>query len=61
MTADPRTTALIVVALMVALAACFAASEGALLALSDRVRSKFEDPARCDLLQLTRGPRLVER
>ena len=34
MTADPRTTALIVVALLVGLAACFAASEGALLALS---------------------------
>jgi len=34
MIADPRTTALIVVALLVALAACFAASEGALLALS---------------------------
>jgi len=34
MTVDPRTTALIVVVILVVLAACFAASEGALLALS---------------------------
>lgn len=34
MSVDPRTTALVVVAILVFLAACFAASEGALLALS---------------------------
>lgn len=34
MISDPRTTALVVVAILVFLAACFAASEGALLALS---------------------------
>ncbi|HET9342164.1 MAG TPA: hemolysin family protein [Candidatus Eremiobacteraceae bacterium] len=34
MISDPRTTALVVVAILVLLAACFAASEGALLALS---------------------------
>ena len=34
MTADPRTTALVVIILLVALSACFAASEAALLALS---------------------------